>query len=109
MKIQDLVENVDRHRSMSKGEVLDHFFDRIKGFTTNNLQDLARELINIELTGSEFDQNSAKFPDPENIDDPRILISMIGNLSNELSDNESEDFHQLIVQVLGTDEIHSPG
>ena len=82
-------------RSLSADEALDIFMDRVRGMKPNVMRSLLAEI----LKQAEVDV------DVSEIDDPKVLIGMIGNAVEKFA---YEDFmHDIVPPVIGSDEYYN--
>ena len=98
MKIKTLLEN----RSPSKEELLDNFYDRVRGMDPSTLVSLAKKM-----------QEHAWFPQDVHVDklNTRLLPDDIIEYAGMISDpkQQFDFFDEIVHPVLGTDETLPPG
>ena len=86
MKLENLVESDPRvGGTPQKEEMLNTFIDQVRGMDVRSLQSLAKKLTEIAMN---YWRNVGAEDDPvgdiDQITDARVLVSLIGDLVNEL-------------------------
>ena len=98
MKIEQLLENT----TPSNEEVMDSFIDHARTLSRRGQQLLLARMVEIGNNDYGWDLDIPT----DDILDPRVLISTIGDLANELEGNE--DFNEVVYDFLELDRTN-PG
>ena len=92
------LESVDTsRRSISSEEIMDNFMDHVQVMDARQMRSLLQHMLKMANVGVDVSE----------INDPKVLVSMIGNTANKLEDNE--EFNEFLISFLELDDVHPPG